>query len=193
MDSTDALGHQLISRLDDDYLFLLQFVNRPMQSLPEGQQNLAKKWLEKLGTEAETRSCAAKLGRNVYLARLIECMLGGNLKKPFDDPPKVGELPSEDMDLPYLAHPTEHPEWLDRLMMQVAGIVHVGGRNFETYLATKLFADGRGACAYLAVSVQNEGDEAAWINIQPNRERDGQIHRMFVKEMEKLEDQEDFF
>lgn len=71
-------------------------------------------------------------------------------------------------------------------MANEANKVHVGGKNFETYLSMKLFEGGRGVCAYLAVSVQNEGDEAAWVKIRPNQAKEERIHQMFKKEMENF-------
>lgn len=71
-------------------------------------------------------------------------------------------------------------------MLDEANKVHVGGKNFETYLATKLFDHGRGCCAYLAVSAQNEGDQG-WLRIRPNNHKDSIIDCMFKNELSKCE------
>lgn len=174
-------GHDLLTRLDDDYIYLLQFIDQPLVKLTKDQQELVRKWLVKLGTSPEAGSLVEKRKRNSYLLKLISSMQE-NMFAPFNAPPPSGELPWEDFDSSWLAEPSENPEWLNRLMLREASRVHVGGRDFETYLATKLFENGRGACAYLAVSAQNEGDNSAWMRIRSNQKRCDQIHQMFEKE-----------
>lgn len=185
MDNLEATtsGFDVVTRLDENYLFLLQFVDRPMSETSLEQQKLAKKWLLKLGTEVDMQSCADKLKRNNYLSELIHCMQERILSPPFNAPPPQGHLDAIDFNTSWLAGQREQPKWLDQLMNEEANKVHVGGKNFETYLSTKLFEDGRGACAYIAVSAQNEGDEAAWVRIQPNKKKEDVIDQMFQKEM----------
>lgn len=173
------LGFDVIHRLDQDFMFMLQLVDEPMKQLPPEKQELTKKWLIKLGTEAEMNNAGEKLKRNTYLVNLIVNL---NKKKlegtPFNSqPPEV--LPSESPFNESFADTV--PAWLDQMLRDEADQVHVGGKNFETYMSTKLFKDGRGACAYLAVSVENEGSKNAWVKIRPNN-RDRIIKETFDRE-----------
>jgi Domain of unknown function (DUF4485) len=173
------LGTELADRLDENYLFLLNFVDGCLNELQEDGRNLARKWLEKLGTDTESLSVSSKLKRNSYLGKLITCMQEKHFDAPFNAPPPSGDLPAVNWELPHL----EHAEWVDRLVQGEANKTHVGGKNFETYVSTKVFENGRGSCAYVAVSVKNEGDKSAWVKIQPNQHKN--IQRMFAKEIRK--------
>lgn len=169
-------------RLDENYLFLLNFVDRNMEGLSEEQRSYATNWLVKLGTGTgmETRSITAKSRRNTYLGKLITCMQQKQFEPPFNANPPQEPLPPLEWVMPTLA---ETPEWLERIMNDEANKVHVGGKNFETYVSTKMFEGGRGACAYVAVSAKNEGDNTAWAKIQPNRYKE--IEKMMQKEIAK--------
>lgn len=173
------LGFDVVHRLDQDFMYMLKLVDEPMKHLSEEKQALTRKWLIKLGTEAEMNDAGAKLKRNTYLVNLIENLSKNSLEgTPFNSqPPEV--LPSES---PFNESFIETvPAWLDQMLRDEADQVHVGGKNFETYMSTKLFKDGRGACAYLAVSVENEGRKNAWVKIRPNN-RDRLIKETFDKE-----------
>lgn len=174
------LGSDLADRLDENYLFLLNFVESSMTSLTPEQQALSKKWLIKLGTEANSESVEGKLKRNAYLGKLITCMQDVHFAGIFATPPPSGPLPAEQWKVP---HYTETPVWLDGLVERQANRINVGGKNFETYVSTKMFEDGRGACAYVAVSVKNEGDRSAWKKIHPNEHK--KIHEMYKREIGK--------
>lgn len=167
-------------RLDENYLFLLNFVNDAMEKLPVVSQQLAKAWIVKLGTMAEAHSNRLKIKRNMYLSRLIKCMVENHFEDPFLTPPPEGEIEFRDWDF---SSPTDVPQWLERLAADERNKTHVGGKNFESYVATKMFENGRGACAYLAVSVKNEGDKSAWVHHQPNEYV--KIEEMFKKEIGK--------
>lgn len=173
------MGFDVIHRLDQDFMFMLSLVDEPLRQLPEDKQALAKKWLVKLGTESEMNDAGAKLQRNTYLVELIENINKKSLEgTPFNSqPPET--LPTR---MPFDDSFTDAvPAWLDQMLRDEADQVHVGGKNFETYMATKLFKDQRGACAYLAVSVENEGSKNAWVKIRPNN-RDKIIKETFEKE-----------
>lgn len=174
------LGFDLIHRLDQDFIFTLSLVDEPMKHLPEEKQALAKKWLIKLGTETDWNDAGEKLKRNTYLVNLVECMTKQNFGgTPFAvHPPETlpPQMPFDDN-----CFVDTVPAWLDQMLRDESDQVHVGGKNFETYMATKLFKDGRGACAYLAVSVENEGNQNAWVKIRPNN-RDKIIKETFERE-----------
>lgn len=175
------LGTELADRLDENYLFLLNFVDDGLNGLTEDLRNLARKWLVKLGTETEAQSVPGKLKRNSYLGKLITCMQERHFDAPFNAPPPATELPAENWKSPSLE---ETPEWLDRLVEGEANKTHVGGKNFETYVSTKLFENGRGACAYVAMSVKNEGDKSAWVKVKPSQHK--KIQQAFEKEIGNL-------
>lgn len=164
-------------------MFLMHFVDAELKNLSTEQQSLVKKWLVKLGSDTVTQGIDGKMRRNSCLTKLLNDMMSGNLPAPFNTQPDMSRIP--DLDDSKLYEPNERPDWLDKLMTNEANKVHVGGKNFETYLSTKIFENGRGACAYLAVSVQNEGDGAAWVKFRPNQEQ--RIHQMFQKEMKDLD------
>jgi hypothetical protein len=103
------------------------------------------------------------------------------LEAPFNANPPNGPLPHLDWQMPST---TEAPEWFEKLMEAEASKVHVGGKNFETYVSTKLFEGGRGACAYVAVSAKNEGDRSAWIKFKPNHYI--KIEELMQKEIGKM-------
>lgn len=187
----ESLGYDLITRLDENYIFLMQFVDRPLMEMVKEQQVLVEKWLIKLGTQVETQSIVAKLLRNSYITELIHQIRQRNLNHPFNTLPPQGELKPLDVESSDIIDHGDLPEWLDKLMADEANKAHVGGKNFETYLSTKLFPEGRGACAYLALSAQNEGDEAAWVKIRPNQHKDIIIDEMFQKELGKFIRQND--
>lgn len=173
---------ELIERLDEQFMFLLQFFDISVQNLTQDQQNLAKKWLVKLGSVSDAQSIGAKLQRNAYLDKLMECITDRNLKAPFNNPPQEGDLPVLQTSK-VLIDPYVQQQWLDDLITAENNMVHVGGKDFETYLSAKLFEDGRGACAYLAVSTRNEGDKTAWLKICSKRKRNQQIIELYTKEL----------
>lgn len=180
LDRTNV-GSELADRLDENYLFLLNFVDNGLDGLTEDYRDRARKWLVKLATEAESQSVTGKLKRNSYLGKLITCMQEKHFDPPFSTLPPPGELPAVDWTS---STEIENPEWLDRLVDEEANKTHVGGKNFETYVSTKLFENGRGACAYVAMSVKNEGDKSAWVKLQPNQHK--KIQQMFEKEIGKF-------
>lgn len=178
-------GLEMINRLDDNYLYLLQFADQPLTKLNKEQQELAKKWLVKIGSISQ--SIEAKQQRNSYLGKLITSMQGEKLASPFNSPPPSDDLPKAEFDdLSEIAESKQNPEWLQNILKEEEDTTHVGGKNFETYLSAKHFENGRGACAYIAVSVQNEGDKAAWVKIAQNKNKEDLIHRIYQKEIGKL-------
>lgn len=185
-----SMEFDAITRLDENYLFLLQFVEKPLSEMSPEMQTLAKKWLFKLGTEADMRCSTDKLIRNNYLSELIHCLQEKNLGPLFNAPPPQGELKWVKFNNSWLVDKRDQPKWLENLMKDEANKVHVGGKNFETYLSTKLFDNGRGACSYIAISAQNEGDETAWVKIRPNKRREDIIEQMFEKEMKKFSNED---
>lgn len=175
----------VFARLDENYLFLLQFADEGIKKLKTDEQSFAKKWLLKLGSMTTT-AADEKLNRNVYLNELILQMQEGKLLAPFNSLPPQEALPKQNYEKDRASDQIENPKWIDQLMREKQQEVYVGGKNFETYLSTKMFEGGRGACAYLAVSCQNEGDNTAWMQIQSNKKRDRKIEELFNKEIKEF-------
>lgn len=182
MANLDVSMFDVNNRLDENYLFLLPFVERPMTQFTEEKKVLISKWLVKLGTQSEVQNTQSKRRRNDYLRQLISNMNNGRLTAPFDAPPSQEELTDV-----FSSEPTTLPredEWLLKLHDDAKKKINVGGRDFETYLSTKLFKNGCGACAYLAVSVRNEGGEkTGWTTMDPNKDKAANISEMFKKEL----------
>lgn len=171
----------LIKRYDDHFIFLLQFANDPMSKLSAEKQALAKEWTVKLSTLVD-QNITAKQKRNEYLTKLVSCIQNGILCEPFNQsPPKSDQLPRIDFGFSNIVQ--EIPQWVNELKNREENQIHIGGKNFETYLSSKMLENG--ACAYLAVSAQNEGTRSAWTKIQPNKLQVEQIDKMFDEEFSK--------
>lgn len=183
--STYEPRHSLHDRLDDHYLFLLQFIDGSVKGLEPEHKDLAKKWLVKLGSMLGTESFALKMKRNRYMNLLMVNICDKALKPPFNQSPPNGDLPEMEPRSDHSERVIRSPEWLDQLLTVAQYGYNVGGKNFETYLSTKMFENGRGAAAYLAVSVQNMGDKSAWVKLQPNEQKQSDINEMFDKEQQR--------
>ena len=146
-------------RLDNDYFYLLQFVEKPLTELSLNNKEQAEKWLTAFGTAENNLD--QKFSRNSLLLHLITALNEKSVR--FHEIFK-NEPPQNLNDAMTITHEVldQTPEWLDRLLEEQSQKIHVGGPNFETYLSTKLFEDGRGACAYLALSVKHKCDSTAW-------------------------------
>lgn len=181
----------VFARLDENFLFLLNFADEGIVKLKQNQQELAQKWLLKLSSMT-AKAADAKLSRNVYLNEMILQMQEGLLLAPFTSLPPQGDLPKKNFESDRASDQIENQEWIDKLMKDKQQEVYVGGKNFETYLSTKMFEGGRGACAYLAVSCQNEGDNSAWTQLRSNQKRDKKLDDLFKEEVKKFVPGENF-
>lgn len=169
----------LMNRLDNHFLFLLRFYDDPTKKLPDEKKVIATQWIEKLSTIHDSQTITAKTRRNEYLTKLLNCVQSGILCEPFNQsPPNNNQLPHVDFGFSKVVE--EIPNWVSELKRREECEVKVGGKNFETYLSSKLLENG--ACAYLAVSAQNEGSRNAWTKIKPNRMRVDEINQTFAQE-----------
>jgi hypothetical protein len=184
----------LMNRLDNHFLFLLHFYDNPTKNLPDDKRAIAKQWIEKLSTMHDSQTITAKTRRNEYLTKLLNCIQSGILCEPFNQsPPNNDQLPFVDFGFSRIVE--EIPNWVNELKRREEREVKVGGKSFETYLSSKLLDNG--ACAYLAVTAQNEGSRTAWTKIMPNRVKVDRIKKTFAKEFagvdaafEKFEDEQ---
>lgn len=172
--------HKLINRLDDDFTYLLEFTINPIKKLTQRKQDLVKQWIMKLSTLADHQNIATKLIRNDYIAKLLSCIQNDEFSKPpFNQLPPSGNLKKIDFDFEKVAQ--EIPTWVKTLKNREEKNIKIGGRDFETYFASKLLENG--ACAYLAVSTQNEGDRSAWMKIESNKQIDqDRVQKLYKQE-----------
>lgn len=151
----------LQERLDEDFIFILRFLKRYLSKVEREQHKMAHRWLEKLCYETY-ESVEAKRNRNQYLNKLLACLEVGNLSEMFLVTPPVGDLPlwetSDQIEI-------QEADWVRTLFNIEENEVHVGGKDFQTYVSTKMMDDNSGACAYLAISVANEGDPDPWTEL----------------------------
>lgn len=146
------------------------------------KQALAKEWIVKLSTLVENQNITEKQKRNEYLMKLLSCIQNGILCEPFNQsPPRAYQLPRIDFGFSNVVQ--EIPKWVNELKNREESQINVGGKNFETFLSSKILDNG--ACCYLAVSAQNEGNKSAWMKIQPNKIQVEQIDKMFDEEFRK--------
>lgn len=184
MNSDLTPEQNLMNRLDDHFIFLLQFANDPMTKLSKEKLDIAKEWIYKLSTLVEeNQNITAKQIRNEYLIKLVSCIHNGILCEPFNQsPPKSNHLPHIDFGFSNIAR--EIPNWVNELKQREENQIKIGGKNFETFLSSKILENG--ACCYLAVSAQNEGNKSAWMKIQPNGIKEEEIDKIFNEEFKKF-------
>jgi hypothetical protein len=155
----------LSARLDEDFLFILKFLKQHLASISTDQYKSAQKWLYKL-CFGDYETVEAKRNRNQYLNKLLASLDSGSLANVFLTPPPIGDLPLwETADESKI----ELKDFFKDVMKEEEQAVHVGGKDFETYVSTKLLENDQGACAYLAVSVVNEGDPYPWVQLSNNQ------------------------
>ncbi|XP_029726507.2 uncharacterized protein LOC115265458 [Aedes albopictus] len=190
-----AAGPALETKLDEDFLFILSFARSSMylfQSRPV-EQGLIESWFEKLCLEIY-RGIDSKRQRNLYLVKLVTCVQSGILTEPFLAKPPAGALDP----LPQTIAPSnlDEPPWLkdfeaaEAAAMPIAG----GAKDFCSYLCTKQLDDGKGLCAYLAVSVADEGEKPRWFEMGSGRplllsELDEEIETAFQDFMGRVVEQ----
>lgn len=160
------LKNDLGLRLDEDFLYILNFLKNSLDAFQEEdkaeERKLGTMWLEKLCGEMHTTVTAKRL-RNNYLTRLVSCYQMGKLLEPFlDMPPKDHLAPMQLME-----KPEADPTWLNELL-EAAKEVMIGGtqtKDCQTYISSKVFDQNKGACAYIAVAVADEGEIPKWIRV----------------------------
>lgn len=184
-----STAFDMLTRLDDEFNFLLQFVEGDaFTNLSNEEKHTVKAWVTKLSTAVtDPLDGGTRLTRNLFLVELTKRIQGNRLDRPFNQPPRQGPLGDAKQLGSFLLTNTlsaddYYPVWLDAMKNHEANKVHVGGKHFETYLSTRLFEDGRGACAYLAVSCQNEGQQNSWVQFR-RTDKDEAIERVYRKEM----------
>lgn len=152
-------------RLDEDFIFILSFLKKPLQHFSKHTPDEAifQLWLNKLSMEPVS-GCDRKRTRNGYLCKLLMCMQAGTLTEPFLDRPKSGDLPALTA-VPIL---DTEPPWLQEMLVeqQQNDIFNEMGEpaNHKTYMSTKFMNDGNGACAYFAFTLPS--NDSNWLPME---------------------------
>jgi hypothetical protein len=193
MKNPAEIGYSLADRLDENFYFLLNFLSNDIEELEENSKKNVKNWLERLSVFANGMKVGPKIQRAVYMNKLVQCITDKKFTKPFDTPVNdTGDLPNlPDSYIPQYyddKFKDSNPEWLQNLMENTSRRQYVGGRLFETYLSTKFFDDDRGACAYLAMSANNEGDKSAWSKLKLNERRAKKLEKFYDREMKYMKE-----
>lgn len=160
-------------RLDENFQFLLNFVKKPLSNLGVDSQVIARKWLDKLMGTFE--GVEAKRNRNAFLSKLLTCMESGSLMQPFLNLPPAGAVPEwgpKDF-------PIETPVdiWTKEMLQMNQKTNRIGGKLFRSYLSTKHLANG--SCAYVAVSVLNEGAKNSWMHMKDTKMKEHAVEMLF--------------
>lgn len=183
-------GYNMADRLDENFWFLMNLIEKDVGSLTDEMKNIVSKWFVRLGSYAMGIDYSEKAQRNFYMHVLIDCIQKRHLIAPFNiAPPETGPLPmiTEKLKVSDIEDRVENPQWLKNLIENESQTPYVGGRNFESYLSTKFFEDGRGACAYIAVTATNENEAAGWSKFRL-KEREKKLEKIYEQEKKFMEE-----
>lgn len=188
-ESLKTTGYNIAERLEENFWFLMNLVEKDVKDLNDHMRIVVSKWFMRLATFADGVNVAKLAQRNFYLGQLIDCIQEKRFTQPFNaEPPEQGDLPMIDTDPEWLDDQSERPDWLEEVLKNAPyRQSQNGAKNFETFLSTKFFENERGACAYIAVSATNEGDKSAWVRMKTNADRDKKLEEVFDKELELIE------
>lgn len=157
--------------LDEDFLFIFGFSKNVFNNFATDpvQNSLCKQWLTKLNSVVHYEGLLAKRTRNSYLTNLICCMFSKKLSEMFLKPPPDGDL--EPIFIPTIIE--KEPYWLK----DAIGPDEAEG---QAYLSSQLLDNNRGACAYLAMNIIDEGDEDHnWLNMGDGTKFDKEFKDIF--------------
>lgn len=184
-------------KLDEDFLFILNFARTSIYLFKDRpiERALIESWFEKLCLEIH-RGIDNKRLRNLYLVKLVTCIQSGILLDPFLAKPPPGSLEV----LPQSIAPSnlDEPPWLKAFETEAAAAAmgEAGmAKDFSSYFCSKQLDDGRGLCAYLAVSVADEGEKPRWFEMGSGKplllaELDEEIEQAFQQFMAHQEEQD---
>lgn len=140
-------------RLTQDYLYLINELYKVLAitTIPE-EEFLIHEWKDKFINDFFARTDACRT-RNIYIAKLIECLRNKKLSGPFCELPPYGELPE------YKSTEANFgpPEWLTK--MENEQWVTTTGRPFDYYFARKSLDYGRGTCVCIGIAFPINNDD----------------------------------
>lgn len=168
-------------RLNQDFLFILSLSTGYLNNFandPEKNQ-LCKNWLDRLCIQLDNGNNEKRI-RNTYLCKLCVCMQNKRLSGPFLQNPPAGDLAP--LTLPPITD--KAPFWVKELIKTARddpnNMFVQGGKDCRTYLATKLLDNNRGACAYIGLSVTDEGEIPHWTRMGTGDEIDRKYRKFFL-------------
>lgn len=151
---------ELEAKLDEDFLFYLNFTNTFLRRLTDRDTYLkAKIWLRKL-IEDPCEGIQRKRCRNIYLSHLLVNMQNNKLEGPFLQNPFEIDIADALQIFGPIPDTIEPPSWLNDTDLHITeeGTEKKEGR---TYVATRTLPNGQGAFAYIGVSLTDK--EPMWI------------------------------
>lgn len=103
-ESLTKTGYSLAERLDENFWFLLNLVEKDVKDLNDHMREVVSKWFMRLATFADGVNVSKMAQRNFYMGQLIDCIQEKRFTQPFNAaPPEQGDLPMINSD----------PQWLD--------------------------------------------------------------------------------
>lgn len=142
--------NELLNRLDQHFVFIMDFskcYRFTLAKFTNENINIFKIWLHKLCVEPYD-TIAKKRLRNAYASKLLTCLSMGQLTLPFTEIPQLGYLEPISVNKTVDAEPL----WLkDFVSVENANDT----ANDNTYMASKVLDNEKGACAYVAVSMND--------------------------------------
>lgn len=141
----------LLNRLDQNFVFIMDFSSSfrfNMTKFTNDNVYTFKLWLHRLCVDPYD-TITKKRMRNAYASKLLTCMAMGQLTLPFTRIPLLGQL--EPISIETAVDPD--PQWLEDF---VSAKDDKDASNGNTYMASKVLDNGKGACAYVAVSMKDK-------------------------------------
>lgn len=152
-----STGNENLTYLDQEFLFILEISKDNLSSFENDPDNykIIKAWIDKLSHNLFLTQ-TDKINRNSLLCGLASCMQSKKLTGIFMQLPKD---PLPKFQLPNINQ--TNLEWLDDIEEKTNDVTIIdesGGKDCRSFVSTKLLDEGRGAMAYVALSVSDEGD-----------------------------------
>ncbi|KAJ8924526.1 hypothetical protein NQ315_007324 [Exocentrus adspersus] len=152
---------EIEAKLDEDFLFYLNFTNTFLKRLPDAQmEHKCRVWLYKLCGEP-CEGIEMKRCRNIYLANLLVCMQNGVLDPPFLQSPHDIDIMNATEIFAPVPDSVEPPDWLNDTDYHIHSDEASSDKKGRTYIATRTLPNGQGAFAYVGISLTNE--EPMWL------------------------------
>lgn len=156
---------ELEAKLDEDFLFYLNFTNTFLRRISDKEtQTKAKIWLYKLIGEP-CDGIQRKRCRNIYLSNLLVSMQNNKLEGPFSRNPFETDITDAPQIFGTVPENIETPEWLNDTDFIVPEECREK-KSGRTYVATRTLPNGQGAFAYIGVSLTDK--EPMWIGAGEN-------------------------
>lgn len=151
---------ELEAKLDEDFLFYLNFSNTFLRRILDKDTQLrAKLWLYKIIGEP-CEGIHRKRCRNIYFSHLLVNMQNNKLEGPFMQNPFEVDMGNASEVFGPIPETIEPPSWLNDTDYKLPSD-HNEKKQGRTYVATRTLPNGQGAFAYIGVSLTDK--EPMWI------------------------------